>query len=313
VVAEMQFQTSYDSTAKGVSAFVAAILVFVVILTQGLLAAVLGLAILLLAFAWSPRGFTVHGPVLLVHRLAGTVRIPLEGIREIRPAAGDDYQGAIRLFGNGGLFGYYGLFRTTKLGKCTWYLTNQSNAVVIVTSAKTVLVSPDDVEAFLAAVRSAVPIAPGPSAVSAAFPMGRSYMPLLVAGIVTVFAVAIGTGVTLYSPGTPDYTLNATSLTIRDRFYPITLQAKGVDIKSVRVVNLDSDADWRPAGRTNGFANKHYRSGNFRTASGLAIRLYQADSKRLVLLPPNGSGVPVLLEAHDPDRLVSDVMRKWRQ
>ena len=42
--------------------------------------------------------------------------VPLLDIREVRPATKDDFGGCIRLFGNGGLFGYYGLFRTSKLG-----------------------------------------------------------------------------------------------------------------------------------------------------------------------------------------------------
>ena len=192
-------------------------------------------------------------------------------------------------------------------------VTNRDNAVVIVTGAKTVLVSPDDVDGFLTAVRAAVPVPQDLSNAPAAIPAGRSYAPLVAGVIVTALAVALGTAIMLYSPGVPNYTLNPQSLTIHDRFYPVTMQAKDVNITGVRVVNLDSDAEWRPAARTNGFANNHYRSGHFRTAAGLAIRLYQADGRRLVLLPPKGSGVPVLLQAADPDRLVSDVIREWRQ
>ena len=66
--------------------------------------------------------------------------------------------GCIRLWGSGGLFGYYGLFSTAKLGKSTWYVTNRSNAVVLITAAKTILFSPDDPKEFLAAIRSATPI-----------------------------------------------------------------------------------------------------------------------------------------------------------
>ena len=88
----------------------------------------------------------------MIHRLAGPARFPLDDLREARPAAPGDFNGSIRLFGNGGLFGYYGLFRTAKLGKCTWYVTNRANSVVIVTGAKTAVFSPDDVPAFLSAI-----------------------------------------------------------------------------------------------------------------------------------------------------------------
>ncbi|MBV9770294.1 MAG: hypothetical protein JOZ32_12035, partial [Bryobacterales bacterium] len=37
----------------------------------------------------------------------------------------------------GGLFGYYGLFTTAKLGKSTWYVTKRENGVVVIAGAKT--------------------------------------------------------------------------------------------------------------------------------------------------------------------------------
>jgi hypothetical protein len=82
-----------------------------------------------------------------VKRLIGNIEVPLEGVRETRRITKDDLRGAIRLFGSGGFFGYYGLFRTTKFGKCTWYVTNRKNMVVIVADARTTLYSPDDVDA----------------------------------------------------------------------------------------------------------------------------------------------------------------------
>jgi hypothetical protein len=60
----------------------------------------------------------------------------------------------MRLFGSGGFFGYYGLFRTTKFGKCTCYVTNRKNMVVIVADSKTTLYSPDDVDGFLEGIRT---------------------------------------------------------------------------------------------------------------------------------------------------------------
>ena len=79
--------------------------------------------------------------------------MPLDSIREARPAIKDDFQGCVRLFGSGGFFGYYGVFMTSKLGRTTWYVTNRKNAVVVITGAKTLVFSPGDVDRFLAAVR----------------------------------------------------------------------------------------------------------------------------------------------------------------
>jgi hypothetical protein len=114
-----------------------------------------------------------------------------------------------------------------------------------------------------------------------------------------------------YSPGPPDYTLTPNSLTIHDRFYPVTVNAAAVDVEGIRIVDFGVDTDWQPAQRANGFANSHYRSGLFRLASGTLIRVYRADSKRVVLLPPKGGGTAVLLETKEPERFVEEVRQRW--
>jgi len=116
----------------------------------------------------------------------------------------------------------------------------------------------------------------------------------------------------LYAPGPPIYTLPPQSLTIHDRFYPVTVSAAAVDVANIRVIDLNADKDWRPAARTNGFANSHYRSGWFRVASGRTVRMYQANGGRLVLLPPKGDGNAILLETADPEKFVAEVRQEWR-
>ena len=99
-----------------------------------------------LSYAYSPRRYLLSERFVTVHRLIGKVSIPLDEIREIRKAGEDDFRGCLRLWGSGGLFGYYGLFRTSKLGKSTWYLTSRDNEVLVVTDAKRLLLSPDDAD-----------------------------------------------------------------------------------------------------------------------------------------------------------------------
>jgi Bacterial PH domain len=100
-------------------------------------------------------------------------------------------------------------------------------------------------------------------------------------------------------------------LTIHDRFYPVTLPASGIDVEHIRLIDVAVDTEWRPTARTNGFANARYRSGRFRVASGKIVRLYQADSKRLVLLPPKGDGAAVLLESKDPEKFLRELRQQW--
>jgi hypothetical protein len=311
----ISFSASYDKTTKLISAAVFVLLLLLTAAIPGVFVGCFAALLLAGAYAWSPRSYTISAQSVIVERLIGSVRIPLDGIRAARIATPDDFRGCIRLLGNGGLFGYYGLFRTSKLGKCTWYVTNQSNAIVVITGAKTAVFSPDDMDAFLAAVRTAAPVppaAPGEPLLDSL----QSYdagipKAMLVGGAIAVVVLAVVALAFLYSPGPPSYTLTPQSLTIHDRFYPVTVQAAGVDVEHIRLIDFGVDTEWRPTARTNGFANAHYRSGWFRVASGKTVRMYRADCRRLVLLPPKGDGTAVLLETNDPENFVRQLRQTW--
>ena len=133
----------------------------------------------------------------------------------------------------------------------------------------------------------------------------------LVAITVAVLVAGVVALAMLYSPGLPKYTITPGSLTIQDRFYPVTLSADFVDEHGIRIVDLDVDREWRPTLRTNGFANGHYASGWFKVANGNTVRMYRAGGKRLVLLPPKGDGVPVLLQVENPETFIDNLRRIW--
>ena len=268
-----------------------------------------------MTYAYSPKGYTVeHRSIVVRRRLVGPKSISLEGIREVRTADPGELRGAIRLWGNGGLFGYYGLFRTPKLGKSRWYLTTRRNAVVVVTESQTALFSPDDVEGFLATVAEAAPapqVPARPAPFDQAPARGGRWIGSAIAVVVALAVIAILALAVTYSPGPPAYTLTPRSLTIHDRFYPVTVDAAAVDVDRIRVVDITGDSEWRPVERTNGFANSHYRSGWFRAGNGLKVRLYRAQANRLVLLPPKGPGNAVLLEVGDPEGFVQTLRQDW--
>jgi hypothetical protein len=311
------FSASFDSTTKVVSTVVCLLLIVMAVVTKIALVAGLGAAILIVSYAFSVRGYAIQDRSVIVNRFIGNVRLPLDGIRELRAASADDFRGCVRLWGNGGLFGYYGLFRTSKLGKCSWYLTDRSKAVVIVSQAKTVLCSPDDVTGFITAIQTYVTVPPATSSAplldaAQSYGIGRVFGKVAGA-VIAIAALGFAALAVLYSPGPPALTLTHDALTIHDRFYPVTLKAADVDVENIRVVDTGLDADWRPTARTNGFANSHYRSGWFRVASGKTVRMYRANGTRLVLLPPRGDGAAVLLETGEPEQFVRNVQREWSQ
>lgn len=309
-----RFSVSYDTATKIISAIACAVLLIAAAAVHNLPVAVLALAIFSLSFAYSPRGYVVSDGSVIVVRLIGDVRIPLDEVREARATTRDDLRGCVRLWGNGGLFGYYGLFRTRAFGVCSWYVTNRSQMVMVKTAAKTVLFSPDDKEGFLSALRQAAPA----GTVFAPEPFGgiqssSSRKPI---GAVIALALALAAAGLVfwafsYSPGPPAYTLTSQTLTIHDKFYPVTLQASDVEVARIHIVDLAEEPDWRPVTRTNGFANAHYRSGWFRAANGSTMRMYQAGGHRLVLLPPSGGGAAVLYQAKDPEAFVQEITARW--
>lgn len=95
------------------------------------------------------RGYRVDGPHLYVSRLLWETDVDLRGLESIEA---DAYalQGAVKLFGNGGLFSFSGIFYSKRLGRFRAFATNHQNAVVVRVSGRTIVVSPGDPQAFVA-------------------------------------------------------------------------------------------------------------------------------------------------------------------
>jgi len=311
-MSERAFSASYDSTTKAISAAVCLLLLVVAWVVHMAFVALLFPLLICLAYAYSPRGYAISGGAIVITRLIGNIRVPLADIREIRAGTPDDFTGCLRLWGNGGLFGYYGTYQTAKLGKCYWYVTNRSRTVIVATQTRILVLSPDDLAGFMGA--AGVPSTGGTSGGAPQFQVGSAGGNLtgkLAAIGIAGLVLALIAAVLLYSPGLPGYTLTAGRLTIHDRFYPVTLQANAIDAGRVRIVDLARESEWQPTLRTNGFANLHYQSGWFRAANGKTVRLYRAGGNRLVLIPPKGDTAPVLYQAKDPERFVQELQRQW--
>jgi len=297
----------YDGLAKAVTVVCCALLLAIALIPHmPWIVPVIDVLVVLVAYAYSPRGYIVADGSITVKRLVNNVVLPLGSLREARAVSPADLRGAMKLWGNGGMFGYYGVFRTSQFGRCTWYLTGKANAVVVVTGSKTFLFSPADVGGFLGAVGSpstAPDISPTPAAGISAAAIARTVVLLAVAAILA-FAF-------LYSPGPPSYTLTRDSLTIHDKFYSVTLKAADVHVSAIRIVDLSREPDWRPTARTNGFANAHYQSGWFRLANGQRVEMYRAGGDRLVLLPGKAAATTILYQAEDPEAFARQVRTAW--
>ena len=108
----------------------------------------LTLSLALGALPFMVRGYVLTEDAILVKRLGWSTRLPLQGLKTV---AGDveALRGAWRLFGNGGLYSFTGLFWNRRLGRYRAFATNPKNAVVLRSPARTVVVTPESPREFL--------------------------------------------------------------------------------------------------------------------------------------------------------------------
>lgn len=110
--------------------------------------------ILLLAitYGYSPKGYSIQDGQLVILRPFKAKNYSLEDIQSVTSVDRDNLKGSLRIFGVGGLFGYYGLFRNSTYGNMIWYATRRDQFVVIERSnGKTIVITPDDPESFVSA------------------------------------------------------------------------------------------------------------------------------------------------------------------
>jgi len=108
---------------------------------------------------FAPRGYILGAQDIVISRFAGKIVLPLSDIAavEVIPAGSPALRGVIRTLGVGGAFGYYGRFWNRHLGDFRAYITRTGPVVLLRrTSGVPVLISPDDVQAFAAAVEAAL-------------------------------------------------------------------------------------------------------------------------------------------------------------
>lgn len=112
-----------------------------------------GLVLLLISIAsWAamPKGYRIDGEGLLIETGAGGSRIPLDQIGTVRAIEPSETP-VLRVFGGGGLFGHWGLFRTRGGDSVSVRATRRYPAVRVERlNARDLIISPDDVDGFVA-------------------------------------------------------------------------------------------------------------------------------------------------------------------
>ena len=110
-------------------------------------------ATMIICWLLAPRAYTLNKETLTIHRAAGNVVILTRSINGVRPLDTSMLAGTIRIFGVGGLFGYFGSFSIPAIGSTRFYASQNRNHVLIhTTDGKRLLITPDDL-AFLEELR----------------------------------------------------------------------------------------------------------------------------------------------------------------
>lgn len=110
---------------------------------------ILPLAIIFATLPFMVRGFVLAPGELRVERLGWQNRFALADVVSVKidPEA---LRGSIRLWGSGGLFGFFGIFRNRQLGVYHAYGTDPKRAVILKLNQRTIVVTPEHPERFVA-------------------------------------------------------------------------------------------------------------------------------------------------------------------
>jgi hypothetical protein len=109
-------------------------------------------------WALAPRGFEIGAGKLRVLRNGWrALEVPLAEIRAVAHADPGVLVGSIRLLGTGGLFGYYGLFRSPGLGTYRLYATRSEGIVLVRGARRALVLTPEPADAFVTALLAAAP------------------------------------------------------------------------------------------------------------------------------------------------------------
>lgn len=156
----MLFKASLDNLAKGIS--IAILILFLGIgasivynldptnpneipLWAAFLIESIFFGIYLFCYLYAPQAYLVESDKIKIIRPIGIVDIKFNNISNIRLVDKSEIKNLIRTFGVGGLFGYYGYYYSSSLGKLILYITQRKNLLLIEQKVgRKILLSPDD-------------------------------------------------------------------------------------------------------------------------------------------------------------------------
>lgn len=93
-----------------------------------------------LAFLLRPLHYKINKDAINIKKIIFTKKIRYDTIIEIKPISYNDLAIDFRLFGSGGIWGYFGLYNSSYFGRIRMNATQLKNLVFIATSDKKIFV-----------------------------------------------------------------------------------------------------------------------------------------------------------------------------
>ena len=145
----MEYKASLDWLAKLVTAFVTVL--FTTILVSFPISISFGFMSVLLitvygvCYLYRPLKYVVEFDKIIIKRPFRDKVIAITTIKEVYSIKKGSMGWVLKTFGNGGLFGFYGEFRSGRYDQMTWYATKRSNYVMLeTTEQEKIVLTPDD-------------------------------------------------------------------------------------------------------------------------------------------------------------------------
>jgi hypothetical protein len=112
--------------------------------------------ILIIGAAFAPRQYQITGDSILISRFfAKDIEMLFSGVYSIEPVSYKYvFKKSTRIMGSGGGFGIYGTFTSPSLKYFKAYMTRRDKLVLIRTTDKPFVLTPDDPEGFIATVKN---------------------------------------------------------------------------------------------------------------------------------------------------------------
>jgi hypothetical protein len=144
------FETQMDNTVKMITIithFAIIPIPLVLWFQAGWELAILNLLLLIcifgLAYLFRPYQYLIEDGQIIIQKTIFPKKIPLNNIETITSVEYKDLKVRLRLWGSGGLWGWYGIFVSTEYGNIRLQITEKENLVLIATKdGKHIVISP---------------------------------------------------------------------------------------------------------------------------------------------------------------------------